>query len=74
MSTDSCTSFDNFRQSADGVMSALLDAALAMKREQKIREDAEAFDYAVSFLSGVYRALALSVREPTLAAMAEAED
>jgi hypothetical protein len=50
-------------------MADLLASALAVKAEQNLAGNAEAFDYTVSFLSGVYRALALQVRDITIEAM-----
>lgn len=66
---DSCGSFTALREDVDKFMAHLLAAALAVKREQDLRDDAEAFDYAASFLSGMYRALALIARDATIEAM-----
>jgi hypothetical protein len=69
MGVDSCVALDALRGTGDGFMASLLEAARAVKAEQRLTDDAEAFDYTVSFLSGVYRAMAIAVREPTLSAM-----
>ena len=50
-------------------MADLLAAALAVKQEQGIAGNAEAFDYTVSFLSGFYRAIAIVARDATIEAM-----
>jgi hypothetical protein len=50
-------------------MADLLEAALAVKHEQGLDDDAAAFDYTVSFLSGMYRALAVIARDATIEAM-----
>jgi hypothetical protein len=65
----SCDALTAVQTDVDAFMADLLAAALAVKTEQKIEDDAEAFDYTVSFLSGMYRALALSAREATIEAM-----
>jgi hypothetical protein len=75
--TDSITTIDRgsceplaaLRNDVDAFMEHLLKAALAVKREQGLSDDGEAFDYTVSFLSGLYRALALLAREATVEAM-----
>lgn len=66
---DSCTALDRLQSDVDSLMADLLDAALAVKAEQGLANNAEAFDYTVSFLSGAYRAMALAVRESTIEAM-----
>lgn len=66
---DSCAALDRLQRGVDGFMADLLDAALAVKAEQGLEGNAEAFDYTVSFLSGVYRAMALQVRDTTISAM-----
>jgi hypothetical protein len=73
MTPDSCTALDRLRRDADALMADLLAAALAVKAEQGIADDAEAYDYTVSFLSGVYRAFALAVREPVIGMMRDGE-
>lgn len=67
--TESCVALSSLQADVDAFMADLLDAVSAVKEEQRLTDNAEAFDYTVSFLSGVYRALAVAVREPTLAAM-----
>ncbi len=67
--TDSCRALDRLREDVDTFMADLLDAALAVKAEQGIANNAEAYDYTVSFLSGAYRAMALVMRDTTIAAM-----
>lgn len=68
-STDSCAALERLRGDVDAFMADLLDAALAVKAEQGLAGNAEAFDYTVSFLSGAYRAMALTVRDSTIEAM-----
>lgn len=66
---DSCTTLTALQADVDAFMAHLLAAAIAVKREQGMRDNAEAFDYTVSFLSGMYRALAVAARDATIAAM-----
>lgn len=66
---DSCSALEAFQRDVDAFMADLLEAARAVQAEHALPDAAEAFDYTVSFLSGVYRALALSVREETIATM-----
>lgn len=68
-SSDSCAALSRVQSDVDAFMANLLDAVKSIQVEQHIQDNAEAFDYTVSFLSGAYRALAVAVREPTLAAM-----
>lgn len=66
---ESCVALAALRADVDGFMADLLDSALAVKQEQGLEDDAAAFDYTVSFLSGMYRALALIARDATIEAM-----
>lgn len=65
----SCEPLIAFRADVDSLMANLLSAALAVKQEQGLFDDAEAFDYTVSFLSGFYRAFAILARDATIEAM-----
>jgi len=65
----SCEPLAALQSDVDAFMSHLLSAAVAVKAEQGMDSCTEAFDYTVSFLSGVYRALAISVRDVTIEAM-----
>jgi hypothetical protein len=65
----SCAALTAVQNDVDEFMADLLAAAFAVRAEQQLDDDAEAFDYTVSFLSGMYRALALSAREITIEAM-----
>jgi hypothetical protein len=40
-----------------------------VKAEQRLQDNAEAFDYTVSFLSGMYRAMAIVARDATISMM-----
>lgn len=66
---DSCAALTRLRADVDAFMADLLEAALCVKQEQGYALNAEAFDYTVSFLSGVYRGMALLVRDATIEAM-----
>jgi hypothetical protein len=66
---ESCAGLSALQADVDAFMRDLLDSALAVKAEQNLADNAEAFDYTVSFLSGMYRAMALVARDATLAAM-----
>ena len=66
---DSCATLSALQKDVDKFMIDLLDSAVAVKAEQNLTGNAEAFDYTVSFLSGMYRAMALVARDATLAMM-----
>ena len=66
---DSCATLSALQKDVDKFMIDLLDSALAVKAEQNLTDNAEAFDYTVSFLSGMYRAMAVVARDATLAMM-----
>jgi hypothetical protein len=66
---DSCASLSSLQKDVDAFMGDLLDSALAVKVEQRLADNAEAFDYTVSFLSGMYRAMAMVARDATIAMM-----
>lgn len=65
----SCSALNAVRSDVDAFLADLLEASLAVKRQQRLTDNAEAFDYTVSFLSGAYRALALVARNVTIEAM-----
>ncbi|HEY3413234.1 MAG TPA: hypothetical protein VGM51_09275 [Armatimonadota bacterium] len=65
----SCGPLAEFRADVDAMMAHLLTAAVAVKQEQNLSTNAEAFDYTVSFLSGFYRAMAILARDATIEAM-----
>lgn len=66
---ESCATLSALQADVDAFMGDLLDSAIAIKAEQNLTTNADAFDYTVSFLSGMYRAMALAARDATLAAM-----
>jgi hypothetical protein len=66
---DSCAALSALQGDVDKFMMDLLDSAVAVKAEQNLTDNTEAFDYTVSFLSGMYRAMALVARDATLAMM-----
>ncbi|HOC31658.1 MAG: hypothetical protein GYA63_05360 [Armatimonadetes bacterium] len=69
VTADSCAALTALQTDVEAFMAHLLAAAIAVKREQGMTDNAEAFDYTVSFLSGMCRALALTARDATIEGM-----